>query len=158
MVMASGGREWKRGGRVTDGRESILRVRARDVPGGSAASLFLSGYRGAPTVMIAQPGPPHRTRPPRSASLSLSRDQARSSRRASQSDCSVLGYTPPPAVGNTGRQSRIPERSSCGEGSLSLVRSNPSRLFGTADSGKGCSHHFVVVPRQGVTDWQQEAQ
>ena len=146
MVVASGWPGWKRGGRVTDSRESILRVHAWDFPCGSAASRFLSGYRGAPTVMTAQPGPPHRTRPPRSASLSLSRDPARSSRRLSQSDWSVPGYTPPPAVDNTGRQSRIPERSSCGEGSFSLVRSNPSRLSGTADSGKGCSHHFTVSP------------
>ena len=146
MVMASGGLEWKRGGRVTDGRESILRVHARDVPCESTASLCLSGYRDAPMVMISQPGPPHRTRPPRSAPLSLSRDRARSSRPMSQSDWSVLGYTPPPALGNTGRQSRVPERSHCGETSLSLVRSDPSRLSGTTDSGKGCSHHFTVSP------------
>jgi hypothetical protein len=145
MMVTSGWLGWKRRGRVTDGRESILRVHARDVPCESTASLCLSGYRDAPTVIISQPGPPHRTRPPRSAPLSLSRNRARSLRPMGQSDRSVLGYTPPPAVGSTCRQSRALERSPCGEGSLSLVRFDPSRLSGTADSGKGCSHHFTVV-------------
>jgi hypothetical protein len=149
MVVASGWLGWKRRGRVTDGRESILRVHARDLPCGSTASLCLSGYRDAPTVMISQPGPPHRTHPPRSAPLSLSRDRAKPFRPVGQSDWSVPGYTPPPALDNTGRQSRIPERSPWGESSLSLVRSDPSRLSGTADSGKGCSHHFTVDPDRG---------
>ena len=89
-MAADGGLERMRRDWTTGCPPIIRDVYASHLPSGATVSLLLSDYRGAPTILTAQPGRRHPQRPARSAALSLSHIRARSLRPARHFDRSFL--------------------------------------------------------------------
>jgi hypothetical protein len=143
-MVASGWSRWMCRGRVTGCPPIIPRAYEPHPPSEAATSRLLSDYRGAPAVITAQPGRSHRPRPARSAPLSLSCNRAASSPPAPQSDRSGLRSILARALGNSSRRPLVTGKCPWGKGGLSIVRPHPSRISGTGEGDKGCSHQLAV--------------